>query len=130
MLTIWFLCPMIQSFRSEFILTYVLTRTWKRYLRPSSPGTADAQQLVLLELTLTEADVAKVAMARHLQSHGAPLAAAELVIEVLYSHVNPGKLHGLQRLMFQYLGNETALVRRIAHKYSVDLVSSFPGLAF
>ena len=98
---------------------------------PSVPNTlAKLYQNLLLVLTITESDKAKVAMASHMLSHGAPSYAAELVIEVIYSHVNPDKFNGLQQLLVKNVGNGRALVCRVAHKYSVDLARSFPRLSF
>ena len=65
-------------------------------------------------LILSDSEKDKVAIARHMQSHGAPSAAAELVLEVIFNHVYPVKMQDLQRLYFHYRANVTALVRRVA----------------
>ena len=97
----------------------------------SSPSQPEVQHRGMLVLTLlSETEIAQVSLASHLQSHGAPTSAAELVLEILIRHVEPTKLRDLRGITLQHLGKETDLVRRVAHSHNIDLSRSFPGLTF
>ena len=70
------------------------------------------------------------AFASLLQAQGAPSYAAEAVSEIMYRHLDPGKLPELHGLILQHVGNNTELVRHVARKFGADLAKSFPGLHF
>ncbi len=82
-----------------------------------------------VQLQLYDDDMAKILTAAVLKHMGRS-DYGRAMLEVIYRHVNPSKLPSIDHLLERRSSNVNDLIRRVASKYGIDLVKSFPMIDF